>query len=408
MRVWLRTWGCRANAYDTAQVEAQLVRAGATVASSAAEADVAVLNSCAVTGDAVADLRQGARRAVREQPALRTVIMGCAAALDDGTLAALPGVTDVIAGGDVAAVAAALGLPRDERPAETQTDARATLRVQDGCDEHCTFCATTLARGVNRSRPIDALVHEAAQLADSHPEIVLTGIHVGTYGRDIGTTLGHLLETLVARVPTVRFRLASVEATELCDRLVALLRDGGTRVAPYVHAPLQSGSDAVLRRMGRHWYTATSYARAVQALTAGRPVFGLGADVMTGFPGECDADHAATVALVRALPFTHLHVFPWSPRPGTAALRLGDAPPPAVARDRAAELRALGAERAATYAAGRAGGSADVVVVRGGGNPEGLTGDYLQVLCAEPMARRTRFEARLETRADGRLVAFPR
>lgn len=407
MRVWLRTWGCRANAYDTAQVEATLRRAGATVVPRAAEADVAILNSCAVTAEAVADLRQGARRAAREQPRLRTIVMGCAAALDDGTLAALPGVTDVVSGGDVAAVAAALGLVADGRPAAAQADARATLRVQDGCDEHCTFCATTLARGANRSRSPDALVAEAAALAEHHPEIVLTGIHAGTYGRDLGTSLGALLERLVQEVPAVRFRLASVEATELCDRLVALLRDGGDRVAPSVHAPLQSGSDAVLRRMGRHWYTAASYARAVERLTAGRPVFGLGADVMTGFPGERDADHAATMALIEELPFTYLHVFPWSPRPGTAALRLGPAPAPAVARERAAELRALGARKAAAYAATRAGGAADVVVVQGGANPEGITGDYLSVLCAEPMARRTRFAARLDARPDGRLAAFP-
>lgn len=408
MRVWLRTWGCRANAYDTAQVDARLRRAGAVIVEHAADADVAILNSCAVTAEAVADLRQGVRRAARERPGLRTIVMGCAAALDDGILAGLPGVRAVVAGGDVASVVEVLGLPRDDHPAERQAEARATLRVQDGCDEHCTFCATTLARGANRSRPVAALVDEAARLAEHHPEIVLTGIHVGTYGRDIDTSLGALLETLVVRVPGVRFRLASVEATELCDRLVALLRDGGDRVAPYVHAPLQSGSDAVLRRMGRHWYTAAAYARAIERLTAGRAVFGLGADVITGFPGETDADHAATIALVGALPFTHLHVFPWSPRPGTAATKLGDVPPAAASRTRAAELRALGAAKGAAYAESRAGGTADVVVVRGGADPGGITEDYLSVSCAEPAARRTRFAARLDVRPDGRLVAHPR
>jgi threonylcarbamoyladenosine tRNA methylthiotransferase MtaB len=407
MKVWLRTWGCRANAYDSAQVEARLRRAGVELVSRAADADVAVCNSCAVTREAVADVRQGVRRAARERPGLRTVVMGCAAAVDDGTLAALPSVTDVVSGGDVAAVLAALGVRASGDPATVQRDARATLRVQDGCDEHCTFCTTTQARGDNRSRPVDELVAEAQHLADTHPEIVLTGIHVGTYGRDIGSTLGKLVERLVARVPTVRFRMTSVEATEVCPPLRALLRDAPQHVAPSLHAPLQSGSDAVLRRMGRHWYTAASYRSAIETLVADRPVFGLGADVITGFPGETDADHAATCALVESLPFTYLHVFPWSPNPGTAATRLGPAPPVAVAAARAAELRALGQAKAHAYAASRAGGGADVVVVQGGEKPEGLTGDYLSVWCAPPAERRSRVTARLEGPIAGRLQAVP-
>ncbi|MDX2184508.1 MAG: MiaB/RimO family radical SAM methylthiotransferase [Gemmatimonadaceae bacterium] len=407
MRVWLRTWGCRANAYDTQQVEARLRRAGLSVASSPNEADVAVLNSCAVTAEAVADLRQGARRAARENPGLRTIVMGCAAALDDGSISALPTVTDVIAGGDVDAVAAALGLPPDARPAEAQSDARATLRVQDGCDEHCTFCATTQARGANRSRTAEALVAEARMLAVTHPEIVLTGVHVGTYGADLGTSLGALLTRLVEEVPTTRFRLASVEATEVCDPLRMLLRDGGDRVAPYLHAPLQSGSDAVLRRMGRHWYTADRYRQAVERLVDGRAVFGLGADIITGFPGETDADHRATMSLVEALPFTHLHVFPWSPRPGTAATKLGAAVAPAVARARAAELRALGRAKADAYARRRVGGRATAVVVQGGPAPEGVTEDYLSVLLPAGATRRTVVRGRLAATGRGRLQLVP-
>jgi threonylcarbamoyladenosine tRNA methylthiotransferase MtaB len=378
-----------------------------TLAASPAEADVAVLNSCAVTHEAVADLRQGARRAARENPALRTIVMGCAAALDDGTIAALPGVTDVIAGGDVDAVAAALGLPPDARPAEQQSDARATLRVQDGCDEHCTFCATTQARGANRSRPPETILDEARALAGAHPEIVLTGVHVGTYGADLGTSLGALLYRLVAEVPTVRFRLASVEATEVCDTLRRLLREGGERVAPYLHAPLQSGSDAVLRRMGRHWYTADRYRQAIERLVEDREVFGLGADLITGFPGETDADHRATVALVESLPFTHLHVFPWSPRPGTAATKLSGQVPAAVARERAAELRGLGRAKGAEYGRRRLGGRATAVVVQGGPTPEGLTEDYLSVLLPAGATRRAVLHGRLAEAADGRWRLVP-
>src|SRR5262249_26451372 len=149
------------------------------------------------------------------------------------------------------------------------------------------------------------------------------------------------LGALVTRVPSVRFRLSSVEATEVDDALGDLLTGDARHVAPWLHAPLQSGSDTVLRRMGRHWYRAASYARAVERLASRAPAFGLGADLISGFPGERDEDHAATVALVRALPFTALHVFPYSPRDGTSATRLPGAVPPEIARRRAAELRAV-------------------------------------------------------------------
>lgn len=416
MKVFLRTYGCRANHYDSEQLRQAIEAAGGEIVATAAEADAAVFNSCAVTAAAESELRRGIRRAARERPALRTVVMGCAAALDRGALGAVPTVAGVIPGADMEGVTAALGLPLPPLTMlrRAQSTARGLLRVQDGCDEHCTFCATTLARGANRSRSVAELVDEAARLAERHPEIVLTGVHIGTYGRDRGGSLGELLETLVREVADVRFRLSSVEATELDDRLVALLRDGGDRVAPYLHAPLQSGSDRILRRMGRHWYTAASYAAAVERLVVGRPVFGLGADVIAGFPGETEDDHAATVALVERLPFTSLHVFPYSPRPGTAATRLPDPVDPATATRRAAELRALAEARGAAYRARRAGGAADVVVVSQGkgsdeGKREGLTEDYLTVLVSDPeLPRGARCPCRLRAAPDGRtLLAEP-
>ncbi len=172
----------------------------------------------------------------------------------------------------------------------------------------------------------------AEYMAAEHPEIVITGIHVGSYGADCGSSLGGLLERLVGEVPRVRFRLTSVEASEVDARLEELLVADPLRVAPHLHAPLQSGSDRVLKRMGRHWYSASSYVAAASRIAGRHAVFALGADVMTGFPGETAGDHAATVSLVRELPFTYLHVFPYSARPGTAAVRMGDAVPAAVSR----------------------------------------------------------------------------
>ena len=157
------------------------------------------------------------------------------------------------------------------------------LRIQDGCDEHCTFCATTLARGANRSRPIDALVREAAALAVRHAEIVITGIHIGTYGADCGTSLGALVEKLVAAVPDARFRLSSIEATEIDARLFELLTTAPRHLVPHIHAPLQSASDRILKRMGRNWYTNATYSAALERLAGAMRILGLGADVIAGF-----------------------------------------------------------------------------------------------------------------------------
>jgi threonylcarbamoyladenosine tRNA methylthiotransferase MtaB len=409
MRVFMRTFGCRANQADSEAVRALVVDAGHEVVDTAALADAAVFNSCAVTAQAEADLRQAVRRAARETPRLRTVVMGCVAGLEDRrrTLQTLPGVSGIVPGGDAGAVVRALGIDAPEpRAGSGQSGARGLLRIQDGCDEHCTFCATTMARGANRSRLPGDLVGQAAVLADHHPEIVLTGIHIGAYGADIGTSLGGLVERLIRDVPRVRFRLSSLEATEVDDRLLRLLAGGGDRLAPFLHAPLQSGSARLLRRMGRHWYTPDQYAACIERLTTSGAPFGLGADVICGFPGETDEDHTATVALCERLPFTYLHVFPFSPRPGTAALRLPNPVAPHVARTRAAELRELGARKAAVYAASRVGASADVVVVGRGDDRSGLTEDYLTVRLEDPkLPRGHRFVAWLGAGAGGSLVA---
>lgn len=406
MKVYLKTFGCRANQYDSETVRAMIERSGGAIVAQPEDADVAVFNSCAVTAEAEVDLRRNIRRAARRRPELTTLVMGCAASLDRGTLAALPTVRHVVPGADFTAVAGALDLPADALgAAAAQSGTRALLRIQDGCDEHCTFCATTLARGANASRPADALVEEAAALAGRHPEIVLTGIHIGTYGADTGSSLGALVERLVREVPSVRFRLSSIEATEIDAQLGELFCEPD-RVAPHVHAPLQSGSDRMLKRMGRHWYTASQYADAMIRLVAQRPVFGFGADIIAGFPGESDDDHRATMDLVASLPFTYLHVFPFSVRPGTAAERLPGRLPGNLVDERARTLRMLGEQHAARYAASRCGGLADVVVVRGD-TRQGLTGDYLTVaLAGDSPGRGQRLQMQLE-KDDSRLIARP-
>jgi threonylcarbamoyladenosine tRNA methylthiotransferase MtaB len=406
LQVYLRTYGCRANHYDTEAVRALVESSGGRIVQRPEDADVAVFNSCAVTHQAEVDLRKGVRQAARRRPGLRTIIMGCASALDQGALGDLPSVTGVVAGADLGAVAASLGLSeRAESFARIQSTTRALLRIQDGCDEHCTFCATTLARGPNRSRPAARLVEEAGVLAERHPEIVITGIHIGTWGRDIGSSLGALMQTLIRDVPGVRFRLSSVEATEVDEELFDTFAHP-RQLAPHLHAPLQSGSAAVLRRMGRHWYTPSSYVAALERLMANRPVFALGADVIAGFPGESDEDHRRTMELVVELPFSYLHVFPYSLRPGTAAERLAGHLEPQVVEWRARELRELGAQKIEDYGRRRIGGPADLVVQRGPARG-GLTEDYLSVrLLSEEVLPGERLDVRLGGE-PGSLTATP-
>jgi threonylcarbamoyladenosine tRNA methylthiotransferase MtaB len=320
--------------------------------------------------------------------------MGCAAALDDQRpvslqARSLPTVERVVPGADLVALADALDVPAALalRGTVAQSGTRALLRIQDGCDEHCTFCATRLARGVNRSRNDDALVDEATRLAERHGEIVITGIHIGSYGADLGSSLGALMTRLVRDVPSARFRLSSIEATELDDELLDLFAEAPEHLVPHVHAPLQSGSDTVLRRMGRHWYTASSYAHAVERLASRMEMLGLGADVIAGFPGETEDDHRDTLRVVEQLPFTYLHVFPYSPRPGTAATRLGSPVSPIIAERRASELRELGVAKAEAYAAHREGGLADAIVVGRGRRREVVTGDYLTVAMTDDGAQ---------------------
>jgi threonylcarbamoyladenosine tRNA methylthiotransferase MtaB len=423
VNVYFHTFGCKANQYDTELVRQAFTDRGAVVVDDPAAADLAVVNSCTVTHESEAKLRRLVRHLSRSGHA-ETIVMGCAAALDDGAIAKLPSVRAVVANADPAVVMQAAGLDavgtRHVVPLQRGGGrTRGLLKIQDGCDEHCTFCATTIARGANRSRPIPELVEEARTLGEHHAEIVLTGVHIGTYGLDRSAdpgaaprgershpgpsargqpTLGSLLEALIEAIPGVRFRLSSIEATEVDDTIARLLIDAPRHVAAHLHAPLQSGSNRVLKRMGRHWYTAESYRARLEWLAERLPVFGLGADIIAGFPGETEEDHHASLTLLHALPFTYLHVFPFSVRPDAPAAKLASHVPPAVIRERARELRALGGAKARAHRARRVGQWADGVVSgRLAGRIDVLTEDYLSVyLPSEQWDGRPRLEVRVD------------
>ena len=397
MRVFYHTFGCKANQYNTERMRQEVeARVGETMLRRS-DADIYVVNTCTVTNKADAGARRFIRRLVREKPEAQVVVAGCSAALKADEYHAMPGVVAVIEGHDPVAVAGALepatpvqielrsALDRiDTEPIggellRTRRGAtRGWLKVQDGCDRKCSFCATRLARGESRSRAPDQVVAEALLLSGRHPELVVTGIHIGHYGKDLDPTwtLSRLVALLLDRVPDARFRLGSIEATEVDDLLIDLLATSGGRLAPHVHMPPQSGADPVLKLM-RRWHTREQYRVRVLELAERVSPLGLGADVITGFPGESEHDHDSTRALIDELPFTYLHVFPFSPRDGTVAVRLPHPVPQRVSGQRSRELREIAQAKGREYRETRVGGSAEVVVEGDGGTA--LTGDYLRV-----------------------------
>ena len=391
MRVHYKTFGCKANQYDTEHMRQLLEASGSQVRSSPLEAaDLCVINTCTVTNQADAAARRFIRRVARRNPRAKVVVAGCSAVLRAKDYRAMDEVGEVVEGHDPAAVLAAatraLGqapLVQLKRTCTTPLHHRAGatrgwLKVQDGCDRKCSFCATRLARGRSRSRAPGEVVAEARVLARSHPELVITGVHIGHYGRDLdpSSSLTALVRRLLDEVPSPRFRLGSIEATEIDDGMLRLLAESGGRLAPHLHMPLQSGADPVLRGM-RRWHTREHYRRRALEIAATVSPIGLGADIITGFPGETATDHADTVSLVEELPFTYLHVFPWSPRTGTAAAEMPGRIPQRISWERARELRSLGTEKGANYARQRGGSTVEVVMEGDGGNA--LTGDYLRV-----------------------------
>lgn len=412
-RVYIHTFGCKANQYDSEVLRQALESAGVVIVKDPASANTAIVNSCTVTQKSEAKMRGLVRRISRENPDLSSiVVIGCAATMDDGTIQSLPGVTSVVGGTDLAAVIETMGLSAERLDPilrSFERGSRAWLKIQDGCDEHCTYCATRVARGSSTSRSPREIVREAEVLARAHAELVLTGVHVGSYGNDLPYPhgLSDLVRNLVDQIPDVRFRLSSVEATQLDEPLIDIMANAPGRLAPHVHAPLQSGSDRLLKLMGRRWYTAAEYRGQLERLAERVTTLGLGADIIVGFPGESDEDFVATKTLVEALPFTYLHVFPYSPRSVAPSVKLGPAVEPDVMKVRSSELRKLAAEKQAAHRASRNDCAGDVVVLRRtGGRFEGLTEDYLSVFTSTDTVLPARFTATLRHR-DGTLWAEP-
>lgn len=331
MRVKLRCLGCRLNEAELETWARQFQQDGHRIVGDADSADLVVFNTCAVTQDAVRKSRHLLSKTRRENPGARLVLSGCYATLNP-TEARQLGIDLVIGNADKHRLVeiARERLKLDTLPApatEAGTSAlfrlgrhRAFIKVQDGCRYRCTYCIVTVARGEERSRPPEEIVEEINRLHEQGiQEAVLTGVHLGGYGSDNGSSLGRLIKTVLERTRIPRLRLGSLEPWDIPESFIALFEN--PRLMPHLHLPLQSGSDSVLKRMARRCRTA-EFAGLAERLRQAIPDINITTDLIVGFPGETEAEWAETLAFVEHIGFGHIHVFSFSPRVGTAAAAL--------------------------------------------------------------------------------------
>jgi threonylcarbamoyladenosine tRNA methylthiotransferase MtaB len=429
----IENFGCRATEADAAALRHGLLSSGLALVEDHCSADIVVLNTCTVTAAADSQTRDAVRKIHRANPAARIIVTGCYAQRAPEEIAALEGVSWVIGNSHQAEIPKVAGeligrsskgipfaLPTTEKdfvpvsllaademslmrgPAKILTGdifaqtsvqiapvtvaqgdrTRPVLKIQDGCDNRCAYCVIPFVRGRSRSLPPDVVIAEARKLvASGSREIVLSGINLGAYGRDLSPRAG--LSDIVLRIleetSLEQLRLSSIEPQDVTEELISLMTSSD-RMAPHFHVPLQSGSDRILRAMHR-WYRADHYAERVKRIRQMLQSAAIGADVIVGFPGESEEDFQATVDLIERLPFTYLHVFSFSARPGTEGANLAAPVPAAAIRERARTLRSLSQRKSHEFRASQAGRTLRALTLAGGGDTwtPAMTANYLKV-----------------------------
>lgn len=401
MRFFVQNFGCRATQADGAALEAQLAERGLAEADDRSSADVVILNTCTVTQNADDDARSAIRRVQRENPGAKILVTGCYAQRSPEEIAKLPGVdwvvgnshktsiADLVAGnldyhgnilsGDIFETTDILTAPILD---STGDRTRPNLKIQDGCHNRCSFCIIPFVRGKSRFVPADQVLEQVRSLAGRYKEVVLSGINLGRWGRQagVGMRLADLIRRLLAETPIERIRLSSVEPMDFTDDLLGLMAES-PRIAQHVHAPLQSGSDAILRKMHRK-YRPRHYADRVERARALMPDAAVGADVMVGFPGETEELFEESRAFIAAMPFTYLHVFTYSERPGTPAAEMAGSVPMPVRKQRNKVLRDLAEAKNLRFREGFVGREVRAVTL----DPPGvaLTDNFLKVALDMP------------------------
>jgi threonylcarbamoyladenosine tRNA methylthiotransferase MtaB len=460
---FIEQFGCRATQADGAAIERQLRDEGSVPAADASEADVVVLNTCTVTAAADAQARDAIRKIHAANPATRILVTGCYAQRAPEEIAVLPGVSFVVGNShkpqiprllhSISPVAenqfvgAELVYPENGaapparsvhgnlsfHPATILTGdifeladvlvapvlggegnhTRPTLKIQDGCNSRCSFCVIPFVRGKSRSLPPQTVISEIQRLADSgFREIVLSGINLGTYGRDLAPRVEFLdlLRRALGQTSVERLRVSSIEPLDVTRDLIDFFASND-RIAPHFHMPLQSASDRILAAMHR-WYRAEHYARRVELIHDRLPNAAIGADVITGFPGETEDDHARTLDFIRARPFTYLHVFSYSQRPGTKAAALTGQLPGHVIKKRARELRSLADSKSTAFRRDQIGRTLRVLTLRRdpADAPDltpALSENYLQVRLPVSFPPNLFFDATVTHLDDKHLFAAP-
>jgi threonylcarbamoyladenosine tRNA methylthiotransferase MtaB len=447
-------FGCRATQADAAAIEAQLLGQGCSLADGSDSAEIVVINTCTVTASADSQAREAIRKIHTKNPAARVIVTGCYAQRAPEELAALPGVSWVVGNSHKPEIPAlvqffaanpapqsspdfisldSLALSVAPLPAKIlsgdifeQTSllsapvlggegnhTRPTLKIQDGCNSRCSYCVIPFVRGKSRSLPPDIVIEGIQRLVSSgFHEVVLSGINLGSYGRDLfpGVEFGDLLIRVLRETFLDRLRISSIEPMDVTQDLIDLFA-GSDRLAQHFHMPLQSGSDRILAAMHR-WYRGEHYARRVELIRERLPHAAIGADVIAGFPGESDADHAATLAFIASLPFTYLHVFSYSSRPGTKAAALPNQVPGQVIKCRAQELRALGDAKAAAFRQSQIGRTLRVLTLRcdddaDSSSTPALSSNYLRIRVPGLCPPNQWHEVQISTEEGNYLVGLP-
>jgi threonylcarbamoyladenosine tRNA methylthiotransferase MtaB len=393
MRIAFTTLGCKINQFETDVMRQALTSRGNTVVPFEEEADVYVINTCTVTAKSDYECRRVVRSALRRGNGAKVVVTGCYAETRPEEIKKIAGVNLVVGNQDKAVISdhimsmvsaddvGSISAPKGPMMA-LRSRTRGFLKIQDGCDNRCSYCIVPSARGHSRSAAPYDVLHEFERLVSTGcPEVVLTGVHIGTYGTDLGhgINLTELLKTLIRSRGRTRLRLSSIEPNEITPEIISYLGHGLCR---HLHIPLQSGDDAILASMKRS-YSARRYQELLEDIAKRAPGIALGADIIVGYPGEGEKEFQNTMWLVELSPLTHLHVFSYSPRPGTPAAEMKDQVPEVIKKERNISLRTLGMIKNKMFRNMHL-GSELKVVVEDKVDPEsgllsGLTDNYIRV-----------------------------
>ncbi|HPC86670.1 MAG TPA: tRNA (N(6)-L-threonylcarbamoyladenosine(37)-C(2))-methylthiotransferase MtaB [Smithellaceae bacterium] len=429
LKIGLATLGCKVNQCDSAALSENLKSAGFSLVPFNNFADAYIINTCTVTAFADFQARQLIRRALRQNPAARIVVTGCYAQTQPLLLAGMEGVAHVVGNDHKHKITELLCRPASDTPQIMAGDilrqqrfpsasasglagrTRAFFKIQDGCGAFCSYCIVPFARGPSRSLPFREVLEGARNFIDQgFREIVLTGIHLGDYGHDLQprTGLVRALEVLLSNHPETRFRLSSIEPNEISDELLGLFKRF-VNLCPHLHIPLQSGDDSILKSMKRGYDTAF-YRLLIENIAQTAADIAVGIDVMVGFPGEGEKEFCRTMELLEKIPAAYLHVFPYSERPGTAAVELQPKVPTMVKKERAAAVRALGAKKREAFSRRFLGSVLPVLVEKTRdkhtGLAKGFSHNYLPVLLDKSAVSLVNnlVNVRIDQILDGKLI----